>query len=46
MGKPKLTREIFEEKSNLLHNNKYTYDNVIYINNKTYLYLSLNMMKI
>ena len=35
MGNYKLTKEIFEEKSNIIHNNKYNYQFVDYINNRS-----------
>lgn len=31
----KATKEIFEQKARIVHNNKYSYDDVVYINNKT-----------
>ena len=31
----KAIKEIFEQKARIVHNNKYSYDDVVYINNKT-----------
>lgn len=35
-----LTKEEFIEKANNVHNFKYNYDNVVYVDNKTYVYIS------
>lgn len=36
----RLTKDEFERRSRLIHGNKYVYDNVVYVNNKTHVFVT------